>query len=89
MKLEVYAVHDSAIGAFNKPLFFRSRGEAIRSFEQGVRDPANGFVSHPEHYSFWHVGYYDDATAEFIGIAGGNDRVCGANDFLVSSKSGE
>jgi len=62
MKLEIYAVHDSAVGAFNRPLFFRSRGEAIRSFESAVNDPSNGFSAHAAHYSFFQVGVYDDGV---------------------------
>nr|QJB20602.1 MAG: nonstructural protein [Microvirus sp.] len=87
MKLEVYAVHDSAVGAFNRPLFFRSRGEAIRSFEQAVRDEANGFGAHPEHFSFWQIGEWNDDSALFNDQFGSPDRVCGANDFLVKPAS--
>lgn len=80
MKLEVYAVHDAAIGAFNVPLFFRSRGEAIRSFEDAVRDPKNQFGTHAADYSFFHVANYDDASGAFEPFA--PDRVCGAKDFV-------
>lgn len=81
MKLEAYAVHDAAIGAFNRPLFFRSRGEAIRSFQDAVANPEAGFAAHAAHYSFHQIGTFDDNTGEFVMLSQ-LDRVCGAVDFL-------
>lgn len=89
MKLEAYAVHDSAVGAFNRPQFFRSRGEALRSFSDAVANPEAGFRAHAEHFSFYHVGVYDEDTAEFVGLATGPYRVCGAVDFLIAPSSKE
>lgn len=89
MKLEAYAVHDSAVGAFNAPMFFRSRGEAVRSFQDACADPKAGFRSHADHYSFFYVGQFDMATAEFVGLANGAERVCGARDFIISSDAGQ
>jgi len=43
MKLEIYAVHDSAVGRLIVP-FFPLACEAIRSFESAVNDPSNGFL---------------------------------------------
>lgn len=81
MILEMYAVHDAAVGAFNKPLFFRSRGEAVRSFQDAVRDPANGFGTHGADFTFWYLGGYDDSTGRVICDA--PERVCGAKDFIL------
>lgn len=79
MILEVYAVHDAAVGAFNAPLFFRSRGEAVRSFQQAVTNENSQFRSHAGDYSFWKIGLYDDDTGFLTAIE--NERVCGAKDF--------
>lgn len=84
MKLEAYAVHDSAVGAFNAPMFFRSRGEAVRSFQDACVDPKAGFRSHADHYSFHHVGAFDMLSGEFVGLANGPERVCGARDFIIT-----
>lgn len=80
MILEVYAVHDAAIGCFNQPLFFRSRGEAVRAFQDASRKEPN-FVAHAADYSFYFLGTYDDANGAFS--TGEPDRVCGAKDFVV------
>lgn len=84
MKIEIYAVRDSAIGAFNRPLFFRSRGEAVRSFQDAVSDVKNGFLAHAAHYDFWFLGTFDDANGSFD-VSG--ERVCGAVDFVVPADS--
>lgn len=81
MKLEIYAVHDAAVGAFNRPLFFRSRGEAIRSFADAVGVPENGFVKAPQDYTFYHIGDFDDLTAKISPLEL-PFRVCGALDFM-------
>ena len=81
MILEVYAVHDAAVGAYNKPLFFRSRGEAVRSFQDAVRDPQNGFSAHGSDFTFWLLGSYDDSNGAIVRID--PERVCGAKDFMI------
>lgn len=82
MKLEMFAVHDAAVGAFNRPLFFRSRGEAVRSFTDAVADEGNGFKAHAEHYSFWYLGSFDDADGSFVS-ASQPERVIGAVDVAL------
>ena len=86
MKLDAYAVHDSAVGAFNAPMFFRSRGEAVRSFQDACRDPNAGFASHADHYSFFNVGVFNLDTGELVSLASGPERVCGARDFVLDTK---
>ena len=83
MILELYAVHDAAVGAYITPMFFRSRGEAIRSFQDAVLDPKSQFGSHAADYSFWHVGMWDDSDGVVTPVR--PDRVCGAKDFLPVS----
>jgi hypothetical protein len=80
MVLEIYAVHDAAIGAFNAPLFFRSRGEAVRAFQNACGTEAN-FKAHAKDYSFWLLGSYDDSSGRIVTVEA--DRVCGASDFIV------
>ena len=86
MNLEAYSVHDSAVGAFNAPMFFRSRGEAVRSFQDACGDPKAGFMSHAEHYSFWYVGQFDLSNGQLVHLVGGPERVCGALDFMLDGK---
>ena len=84
MKLEAYAVYDAAVGAYNRPMFFRSRGEAVRSFADAVRDVQSGFSSHGADYSWWYIGTFDDSNGAFEAVT--PERVCGALDFIVQGE---
>lgn len=82
-ELLAFAVRDAAVGAFNAPMYFRSRAEAVRSFSDACRDSNAGFSSHAKDYDFWYVGGFAQSTGEFISLAGGPERVCGAMDYVV------
>lgn len=63
------AVRDAKVKAFNTPMMFRTREEAIRSFGDAVRDPKNAeFGLHAEDYSIWWIGMWDDA-GEMKGVS--------------------
>lgn len=62
MELKIFTVHDSKVGAYLQPFFMRSRGEAIRAFITVVNDRQSQFYSHPEDYTLFEVGTYDDQT---------------------------
>lgn len=78
MRVEVYSVQDAAVGAFLPPFFARSRGEAIRSFEQAATDSAR-FAPHAKDYSLWFLSVFEDSTGVFDVVQ--PERVCGALDF--------
>lgn len=77
MKLEVYTVYDNAVGAFLRPFFVRSRGEAIRSFTDAVNDPKSEIGSHREDFTLFMIGYYDD-NAGLVSSIATPDRVISA-----------
>lgn len=60
MKLVMMAVFDSKVGAYATPFFARSKGEALRSFEDACRDEKLPFKSHPGDFSLYMVGEFDD-----------------------------
>lgn len=64
MKLKIFCVYDSKIGAFNNPFFQRSTGEALRSFGDAVNKEEN-FRRHSEDYVLFELGSFDDQTAAF------------------------
>lgn len=65
MRLVICAVRDKAVDAFLQPMFFRSKGEALRSFLDAIKSNAV-FSAHPEDYDFYELGSYDDNTGEFL-----------------------
>lgn len=67
MIMKLFCVFD-AKGAFYTPPFPEIREEtAIRKFSDSVNDPrpGNNWASHPEDYSLFYVGEFDDSTATF------------------------
>ncbi|UOK21029.1 nonstructural protein [Chifec microvirus UA13_14] len=70
MVYKIIAVRDRAVDAFGVPVFVANLGGAIRSFGDEVKrvDPNNNMNKHPDDYDLYHIGEYDDSTAEFSAI---------------------
>lgn len=65
MKLYAFSVRDEAVGSFLPPMFFRSKGEAIRAFSDAVANPEHQFAKHMSDYVFFCVGEFNDASGMF------------------------
>lgn len=65
MKIECFSVYDSAAGAFLEPFFSRTPETAIRAFRATVNSGQNDISSFPEDYTLFHIGTFDQETAEF------------------------
>lgn len=70
MELVICCVFDSAVGAFGRPHFVRSRGESLRAFQDEVnREPTkeipNPLFSHSTDYQLYYLGTFDDNTGKF------------------------
>lgn len=67
MRMVIVSVYDEAVGAFGRPAFVRSESEAVRAFSDEVNRPAadNPMTAHPEHFTLWFVGYFDDNDGTF------------------------
>lgn len=63
---KIVAILDRKAEAFLKPIFVQSDGSAVRSFTDAVNDPSTEFSKHPEDYSMWSLGEFNDATGVFI-----------------------
>ena len=64
--MKVFTIFDSKVGAYLPPMFFRSRGEAIRVFETLTNESGHQFNKYPGDYSLFELGDYDDLTAKFV-----------------------
>ncbi|UDN67791.1 nonstructural protein [robinz microvirus RP_120] len=63
MIYRMFAVLDKKINAYNTPLFYRSKGEAIRSFSDACLKEDN-FKAHAEDFVWCYLGTYDDETGK-------------------------
>lgn len=64
MIMKIYTVFDSKLGAYGTPNFLQSDGVAHRAFSDHVNDERTPINKHPADYSMWHIGDYDDGSAE-------------------------
>lgn len=70
MKL-VFAIRDSAMDQFSVPMFFVSKGEALRSVGQVVNRAQEGnlYNSHPGDYELYYLGTFDEDKGVFVSNA--------------------
>lgn len=64
MKMILMAVRDAKVSCFMRPWVARSEGEAIRAFADLVNEPGHDLNKHPEDYTLFQVGKFDDQTGE-------------------------
>lgn len=60
MKLNIYSIYDTATGAYMRPFFAPADGMATRSFKDIATDATHEVGKHPEDYSLWRLGIFDD-----------------------------
>lgn len=84
MKLHVFSIYDSAAGLFNNPMFFRSRAEAVRSFDDAVNREGSDFARHSLDYVMFMLGTFDMATGVFETAP--PERVIGAVECIAKDK---
>lgn len=61
-ELSVFAVLDSKANAFMTPVHFMYKGQATRWFDDVLKERDLPFSKHPEDYSLYHLGYFDQYT---------------------------
>lgn len=60
MKHYMFTYFDSKGGFYSKPMFTRSKGEAIRSFSDEVNREDSYLAAHPEDFTLFELGIFDD-----------------------------
>lgn len=61
----MYTVFDVKTGAYMVPFYQPTRGAAERAFIDAVRDPSHTFAKHPEDFTLFEIGSFDDGDASF------------------------
>jgi hypothetical protein len=63
--LKVVTVFDSKVEAYLPPMYFKARGEALRSITETCNDSQSMFFKHPADYFFYELGEFDDSKGVF------------------------
>jgi hypothetical protein len=66
MIVKLFAVYDSVSGVYDGPVSCQNEGVALRSFSNVARNPETQVGQHPEHYSLWLVGTWNDADGSIV-----------------------
>lgn len=66
MKLNIFSIYDEKAQAYNTPFFQSHVGQAIRGFQDLCKDSQSTLFGHPEDFSLYHVGEFDDNDAKII-----------------------
>lgn len=60
--LNAFTIRDSAAEAYMRPFFAQSPGAAIRSFSDLVNDPEHPIGQHPEDYTLFQIGEFEELS---------------------------
>ena len=67
MKLNAYTIYDVASGIYMRPFFSQADGQAIRGFKDIATDADHEVGKHPEDYTLYRVGNFNDVTGKMEG----------------------
>lgn len=68
MKILVFSVYDSKAQAYGTPFFMQSVGTAVRMFSDLVNEPKTTVAAHPEDYTLFQIGEFDDGPGVLSAI---------------------
>jgi hypothetical protein len=62
----IYSVYDSKAEAYLPPFFLPTKAAALRAFGDAALDPKHQFAAHPEDYTLFELGTYDETTGVIV-----------------------
>jgi len=66
MKVQLYAIFDTCSGIYEKPFIGTADDVVKRQFQDLAVAADSPVAKHPEHYSLWRLGNFDDNTGKVI-----------------------
>lgn len=68
MKHEIFTVYDIKTEAYLPPFYMPTKGAAIRAIMDTLDDPNHQFSKHPEDFTLFHIGTFDDVDANLVSL---------------------
>lgn len=68
MKHKIFSVYDSKAEAWTRPMVNDNIGRMLRSFEDLANDKNHPIGQHPEDYSLFEIGEFDDESGDIIAV---------------------
>ena len=76
----VFAVFDSAAGAYLPPFFMQTTGLAVRAFTEACNDSGHQFHRHSGDYTLFRIGLFDENTGSLFSLEA-YERLGSGNEF--------
>lgn len=64
--LQIFAVYDKKAVAYANPFYYHQKGQALRAFQDAVCDPQSPLSKHPEDFSLFYLGDWNDTTGVIV-----------------------
>lgn len=77
----IFTIFDEKANAYLPPFFLPTSGMAVRTFTTCLRSPDHQFGLHPEDYTLFDLGAFDDNTAQ-IDLSAGTKMIGNGVMFL-------
>jgi len=61
----IFSIYDSKIEAYLPPFFMQTKAASIRAITDTMQDQQHPFSKHPEDYTLFFLGTYDDNNSKF------------------------
>ncbi len=84
MKQQIYAVFDTCSGIYDSPHFANSDDVVRRQFTDIATAADNPISKHPEHYSLWRLGAWDNTNGKINNET--NECLCTALEAISQSQ---
>lgn len=82
----LYSLYDVKAGVYNSPVLFRNDDEALRVMSDSLSSSNMSLVSsHPEDFSLFRIGHFDDETGEIL-LPAKICKVCDVCSLVSHSK---
>jgi len=84
MLLNIYSIFDTAAAIYQRPFTAKSHGEVTRSFKDVCTDADHEIGKHPEDYTLFCLGTFNDGTGEVTGF--GPEKVATALELVAATR---
>lgn len=68
MKIEVFSIYDNKAKCFSRPFYSATVAVALRDFSTACKDSQSQLSKHPEDFTLFHVGHFDDEVGTFTNL---------------------
>lgn len=68
MEIMAFSLYDSKAGVFQTPMFYITKATAIRAFGDLANDRQTTVFRHPEDFSLFYIGVFDDSTGVYKSV---------------------